>query len=330
METREELLNGLYFVRKMLKQIVSTKNEQVKIVAQFRQQRANIETSGVKNQSKLLGIMLGIMVVLFYLMIAWATGRFPIDFFLAVICAGIIYLQRDKRSKLKRAAVVLLVCSLGMTLMNIVRAIMYGTTALVVFMAVLFAIAFVLVKTIIKRKNQQIDQENAATQQYNQEIQRQYDETVRRLKQLTKEMVDGSQSWYPRSYYCEYAVEFFVEAVENYRADSVKEMVNLFENSEHQRRMESGQQEINASLQQSLLNQEQIKKELRYANVLNLAQLTLQAQTVQAVEANTQAVRAGSASVTGAIRKSGESVTGAVRENTDIVRDIRGMLRKKK
>lgn len=72
----------------MLKQIVSAKNEQVKIVAQFREWRANIETSGIKNQSKLLGIMLGIMVVLFYLMIAWATGQLPIDFFLAVICAG--------------------------------------------------------------------------------------------------------------------------------------------------------------------------------------------------------------------------------------------------
>ena len=76
----------------------------------------------------------------------------------------------------------------------------------------------------------------------------------------------------------------------DFRADSVKEMVNLFEAAKEHEILIKAQTEINNSLKQQTLNQEKINKQLQYANVLNIANLFLQAGTQAAVDANTRAV----------------------------------------
>ena len=92
--------------------------------------------------------------------------------------------------------------------------------------------------------------------------------------------------------------------MENYRADSVKEMVNLFETTQEQKQMAKMQAEINSSLKQQILNQEQINRQLKYANVLNLANLFMQADISASIEANTYAVM----------------------DNTDVAKNIRNRL----
>ena len=103
-------------------------------------------------------------------------------------------------------------------------------------------------------------------------------------------MFSRTSSWYPKNYYSLNAVNYFISAVENFRADSVKEMVNLFEAAKEHEILIKAQTEINNSLKQQTLNQEKINKQLQYANVLNIANLFLQAGTQAAVDANTRAV----------------------------------------
>ena len=62
--------------------------------------------------------------------------------------------------------------------------------------------------------------------------------------------------WYPDNYCSLDAVEFFYNAVNNYRADSLKEAINLYETALHQRRVED--------------TQKQALKEQRFANMANL------------------------------------------------------------
>ncbi|BDR53683.1 hypothetical protein KIM372_15900 [Bombiscardovia nodaiensis] len=82
--------------------------------------------------------------------------------------------------------------------------------------------------------------------------------------------------WYPADYLTSEAANFFANAVSNGRADTVKEMVNLYEVTLHQQRMEN--------LQQQQLNAQ------RMGNIINAVG---HMNTANAVDRNTQAVREG-------------------------------------
>lgn len=286
METREELLNGLNYVKELISKIINVQQRQVKIVAQYREEEASISVAGVKNKGKMLMIVLLALINAFYLVIALAGGGFGF-FIFYLILEGVLGLTWKKKSKLKIAALALLVI---ITVGTCILLFENMTTGIAEILIVLLVIVIAVIVYGIRWKNQQIDKKNALINDQNNELHKQYDVTVQQLKQLKQELFQNTSSWYPRNYYCLDAVDFFIHAVANYRADTVKEMVNLFESSEHQKRMEAGQRSINASLQQSLLNQEQIKQELKFANVLSIANLAMQSNTQAAIDRNTSAV----------------------------------------
>ena len=62
---------------------------------------------------------------------------------------------------------------------------------------------------------------------------------------------DKLASWYPENYCSVDAVEFFYNSIKNYRADNLKEAINLYETALHQRRVEDTQKQ---ALQEQRLN----------------------------------------------------------------------------
>lgn len=141
--------------------------------------------------------------------------------------------------------------------------------------AIFVVLGFVLIISLIRFKNKRIEKNNRFVEMYNNKLQAQYDETVYNIDTLKKELYQRCGSWYPKSYYCLDAVDFFIKVIENYRADTVKEMVNLYEASEHRRRMEEGQKRILAEQEQLIAGQQDVVNQLVFANVLNWVNLKM-------------------------------------------------------
>lgn len=317
MNTREELLQGLYCVKERILEILKVYERQRQIVASYRQKVGNISVSGVKNQSKLIVLALVGSVFMYQLLCAVIRGDYT-NVFLTGLAVFILYIKQGERSKLKVFSIVLLAWTV---VEQIYVALINGLYLAIIFLAVFVVAILCVVFALIRKQNKKIDSHKAEVTKENMELQRQYQQTVELMSAYKKELQQKTSDWYPRAYYTEDAIKFFVDAVENYRADSIKELVNLYETSEHYKRMEMGQkallqgqeriiegQKVLISGQERLIEgQKDMLAQLKFANVLNVANLAMQARTQNMIQENTNAVNA---------------VRGAVKENTSAVNRV--------
>lgn len=117
-----------------------------------------------------------------------------------------------------------------------------------------------------ERMNQQIDEHNQQTYAQAQQIAAQLNEAGRIY---TSRFAEG----YPDAYAYDDAVGFAIQAVQNHRANTVGDAINLYEQVLHQQRMEQSQQAM-------LAEQERTRKQMAVGFVVNAA---LQGATIAAV-----------------------------------------------
>lgn len=122
--------------------------------------------------------------------------------------------------------------------------------------------------------NANIDRNNARIEANNQAITQNIEQTKQQIFAVQRRWAHEVAPWYPMDYDNIAAVDFFLSAVRNHRATTVQEMVNLYENEMHQRRMEAGQQQM--------LNQQRIGNMLQIGNLMMQGQILNQAQQINA------------------------------------------------
>lgn len=145
-----------------------------------------------------------------------------------------------------------------------------------------------------KKRNKKIEEQNKLTQQqneqllaFNERVKEEEQGVLNELQQLQVVYNKKVNPWYPIDYCSLEAVEFLYNAINNYRADSLKEAVNLYETTLHQQRVESNQQQ---ALKQQKLN-----------NLLSAGSLVIQGATLGAINDQTAAINNQTASLTNGI-----------------------------
>jgi len=118
-----------------------------------------------------------------------------------------------------------------------------------IIQAVFTALIYVAGKFIYKKVNQNIAAHNETIQEQEQAVLI----DLQKVRIMYRERIEY---WYPEKYCSVDAAEFFCSSVKNYRADNLKEAINLYETTLHQRRIEN--------------TQKQALQEQRFANVANL------------------------------------------------------------
>ena len=157
--------------------------------------------------------------------------------------------SNKKIGKLLKGLFVLCVLSCGMMLlqMNI-----WGLITGIIQVAV----GCIVVKFIYKKINEKIDADNQQIVAENEQVKAKEQAVLNDLQKVQIAYRERVSYWYPDNYCSVDAVEFFHNAVKNYRADSLKEAINLYETVLHQRRVEN--------------TQKQALQEQRFANMANL------------------------------------------------------------
>lgn len=125
----------------------------------------------------------------------------------------------------------------------------------------------------VKVRNWKVASDNRKIARNNQAVKEKLQALTMGYRQLEDELKEKTASWYPLDYYNMEAAEFFLKAVRNRRAESVKEMVGLFEvAAEHRRLLElqERQAEEEQRRQQVLAqNQRVLQEKLEFADKMD-------------------------------------------------------------
>lgn len=98
-----------------------------------------------------------------------------------------------------------------------------------------------LIKLYYVSKNKKIDANNEIARVNNENLKPQEQAVLNDLQKVQIIYRERVGYWYPDNYCSVDAVEFFYNAIKNYRADNLKEAINLYETALHQRRVEDTQ-----------------------------------------------------------------------------------------
>ena len=121
----------------------------------------------------------------------------------------------------------------------------------------------------IKRKNKILKKQNEEIMEQNHLVEMAEKDVIERMQAINKQYIKDVLPWYPSDYCYIDAAESFLHYVRNYRADNIKEAINLYIAEVHRRRMEQTQQEI-------LNNQNAMLREQRLNNILTIDTLAMQ------------------------------------------------------
>lgn len=274
-QTREELLNGLNGIKKEIEAVNRLQKKAYETGKALKTYQPSLPPSpeySLGQQLYFTGVLGGILSSILAVFILFITGKTGAGIFLLLfwgVIVLIIYKKRKKQSKLGRVLEILMLLNLFPTNM---KSVVYTLIAL--------CISFFLVKIMAKKSRERTLRLNEETAQRNEEIRR-YNEGIN--KQISDIQAQAGQhvyqaksiggTWFPRDYYYMDAVNFFISAIGNLRADNVKEMVNLYEDKRHKDRMEDRLNKINGIAEQSKREQEILSWQMTFSNIMQLGQL---------------------------------------------------------
>lgn len=237
METREELLDGLKEAISLMKQITDLT---------YRKKTVNQNKEGIRPEIEALtGFRAVILELIVGAVLLWpAINKMVLE-----IAGQIIAKNESAVDRMSEG----------------VQAVWYVIIQLIP--VVIAAILAILVKKLVNKgiviMNKRIEKENVEIMLHNDFVQKDVEVVRQQLLRIQIAYRDHVLPWYPENYCYIAAAEFFYDAVKNYRADTLKEVINLYENTMHQRRVESNQKQM-------IENQEEAIRQQKLNNILTV------------------------------------------------------------
>ena len=299
MEINEALLEKLNQVKRYISKIVKVTERQVNIVASFRESTSRFDTDSNKSKAILIVAILCVASVLFtgFVLHDWSAVTMLAAF------AGILYWKRGKKSKLKIVAYAFLALFAVNFVSATIEVTLAGNFVVPIIAGLLCAGVFFAAKYVIKLHNNIIDKRNAEIEQSNAQLQVEYEETVAELKKLKQELAAYGKGWYPTDYYSLDAVNFFISSVANLKALNMQQAILQFDEAQYKKKMLDSQRQIVELNKQQVFNQRVMIGCLTFANVMQVQNLSLQHQQLNATRANTTAANNAASAVRNLIDK---------------------------
>ena len=358
METREDLLRNLQFVRSKIKAIISLEKQKANLdYDDYRPEMSMTPKIGIELKEKLLivvfiflavGMMrslvtlvplmigrgrlmnlllcaamatllctvfrwpqfgvkkllkIAAVVILFYNLIDSGEDGGNLALYLVFVIG--VYRLRGPQSGFKKfckgllfvAIIGLMFYTVTWMLKNILNGILLWPLLEIVLIVVVSAAAIVY----IKKANARAEIDNARTEIYNAEAREinaaakaRYDAKLAELnlrQQAEKEeLLYNSSSWYPPDYYSLDVVEYFIDQIKNFRADSIKEALHNMDEENYRQQMLASQRALEDSAARQEFNQQAMNDQMRMANALSIMGMFQQGQILNAIHNNTSAV----------------------------------------
>ena len=254
MKTREELISGLQYALNLMRETANLQNKRNNLLLQYVGFHTSKEPWG-KTKLLMTGIATGIATIILVPVIIVSIMQFLFG----------IYFENP------------FIAFIALVLKVLFK---YSPIPIGILSAIFIP---KVINQSIEKKNRIIQYKNEEIKKRNITIAKSENAIIERLKSINKEYGERILPWYPNDYCYIDAAFHFLHYIENYRADNMKEAINLYLDEEHKRRMEQSQQEM-LNKQESMIRQQKLN------NILTVGSLVMQAGIQNAVNQNTAAV----------------------------------------
>lgn len=292
-QSKEELLQGLTYVQGMLGKMQTVLSSYIAQERNFRKVKKEIDPkAAIQKDIKKIASVSALVVLALLALISPQEGTFGILIMIAgfwvvaVVCKKIavtgfkalgtdigffafMAMRKSTSGDISVFAfwciIISYICKFLMYLLILLAVFGTGTTGI-------FALVVVIAVDVglILMKNKKIAAENQDASANNEQVRAKRQQLYDQYQALQRELQRNAPNWFPPDYYNIEAVNFFIHAIRNGRADSVKEMVNLFESSNQHKEMVAYQKQQTQQLNQLVAGQQAIQGQLRFANMMNV------------------------------------------------------------
>lgn len=253
METREEIVSKLGLIRENIQGFIQARSRQVALVNQMRtakliqQEEYRDNTLSHKSFKIAFSVMVFSSVATFlgdllYVLLFGAVNRLFSDLFFEVLfISGFLFLlyRRMKGSKdrwIYPATLImggiLLVFPLRLLLTpNPITIILLGLSVVATYFIIQnkLDLMIALANKTIRSENEQHLRDYQAVVAENQRLDLAYQQEGQLMEKFRDQALAIGQGWYPKDYYALDAVEYLIHAFDNFKADSIKEAINLYD-----------------------------------------------------------------------------------------------------
>ena len=307
METREEIVSKLELIRENILGFIQARSRQVTLVNQMRtskliqQDEYNDNTLSHKSLKLAFSIMVfsSISILLgdlLYVILLGAVNRLIGDIIFEVLfLSGFLFLlyRRMKGSKdswIYPATLImggiLLVFPLRLLLTpNPITLILLGVSIVATYFIIQNKLELMIafVNKGIRNKNEQNLRDYQAVVAENQRLELAYQQEGRLMENFRNQAVVIGQGWYPKDYYALDAVNYLIHAFNNFKADNIKEAINLYDTYLDRAARRAFEAEMIELEKEQIINQERMIKLQEHANILSARQI---AETQEAAAAS--------------------------------------------
>lgn len=307
METREEIVSKLELIRENILGFIQARSRQVTLVNQMRTAKLIHQDEYNDNilSHKSLKLAFSIMVFssiaillgdLLYVILLGAVNRLIGDIIFEVLfLSGFLFLlyRRMKGSKdswIYPATLImggiLLVFPLRLLLTpNPITLIILGMSIVATYFIIQNKLELMIsfVNKGIRSKNEQHLRDYQAVVSENQRLELAYQQEGRLMENFRNQAVAIGQGWYPKDYYALDAVNYLIHAFNNFKADSIKEAINLYDTYLDREARRAFEAEMIELEKEQIINQERMIKLQEHANILRARQI---AETQEAAAAS--------------------------------------------
>ena len=307
METREEIVSKLELIRENILGFIQARSRQVTLVNQMRtakliqQDEYNDNTLSHKSLKLAFSIMVFSSIAillgdLLYVILLGAVNRLIGDIIFEVLfLSGFLFLlyRRMKGSKdswIYPATLImggiLLVFPLRLLLTpNPITLILLGVSIVATYFIIQNKLELMIafVNKGIRNKNEQNLRDYQAVVAENQRLELAYQQEGRLMENFRNQAVVIGQGWYPKDYYALDAVNYLIHAFNNFKADNIKEAINLYDTYLDRAARRAFEAEMIELEKEQIINQERMIKLQEHANILSARQI---AETQEAAAAS--------------------------------------------
>ena len=307
METREDIVSKLELIRENILGFIQARSRQVTLVNQMRtakliqQDEYNDNTLSHKSLKLAFSIMVfsSISILLgdlLYVILLGAVNRLIGDIIFEVLfLSGFLFLlfRRMKGSKdswIYPATLImggiLLVFPLRLLLTpNPITLILLGVSIVATYFIIQNKLELMIafVNKGIRNKNEQHLRDYQAVDAENQRLELAYQQEGRLMENFRNQAVAIGQGWYPKDYYALDAVNYLIHSFNNFKADNIKEAINLYDTYLDREARRAFEAEMIELEKEQIINQERMIKLQEHANILSARQI---AETQEAAGAS--------------------------------------------
>ncbi|HFR3426699.1 TPA: hypothetical protein ACHU7U_001972, partial [Streptococcus suis] len=304
-EKRNQLLNHLYTIRQGLSYIYDGRmhlnslenarrqalNAQKEILAVTKDRENTI--SGRKENWPSYSLFLGLLINAVLLVFFAFFGRELIGYNIGAIFAGVL-LSRNPKGKLPVLLKIILVFCLFLIPVNLLGLIALSLVKLDIFGFIIYVLIIVLIVFLDKllypkwldMMKGQFDDEalirarGLTVQEYQRQINH-YGEVQQEKERVENELNHVAQAlriygddWYPQDYYYIDAVDFFIVSLKNWKADNIKELVNLYDDTMYKQAQVAYLDEMVRLQKEQNLISNKMAEYLRYNNYIQTEQVS--------------------------------------------------------